>query len=167
MSVMTRSCRFGILGRMKPGFDLVSMWRSEKSSGGVKCLLFRCFWIFSQDIRFAISQTQQETPPNARFSHPSADLKASLRSQFSSCQPMMSQLSIPSRMISLWRSICQFEYRCLALPAAFRCAGPTPPFIASSRDLQTQVARFRPSASGSPNQYLSSLSAVSFIDYTS
>jgi hypothetical protein len=39
-------------------------------------------------------------------------------------------------------------------PAAFLWAGPAPPFIASSRDLQMQVARLRPSMSGSPNQYL-------------
>jgi len=66
----------------------------------------------------------------------------------------ISQSSIPSRIVSRWRSIPQNEYRCLAAPAALRWAGPAPPFLASSCDLQMHVARFRPSISGVPNQYL-------------
>lgn len=66
-----------------------------------------------------------------------------------------SQLSTLSRMVSRWRSICQKEYSDLVAPAAFRCAGPVPPFFASSGDLQMQVARLRRSSLGTPNQYLS------------
>lgn len=70
-------------------------------------------------------------------------------------QSVISQFSTSSWMISLYRSIFQWEYRSRAAMAARRCAGPTPPFFASSWDLHTHVARFLPSSSGFPNQYLS------------
>lgn len=65
-----------------------------------------------------------------------------------------SQLATLSWMVNRWRSICQKEYSDLVAPAAFRCAGPVPPFFASSGDLQMQVARLRRSSFGVPNQYL-------------
>lgn len=46
-------------------------------------------------------------------------------------------------------------------PAARRCAGPVPPFLASSLVLQMHVARFLKSESGSPNQYLGLLATRS------
>lgn len=69
-------------------------------------------------------------------------------------QSIISQLCTSSRMISLCRSIFQCEYKDRAAAAALRCPGPFPPFIASSCDLHRQVARFLPSLSGLPNQYL-------------
>lgn len=76
-------------------------------------------------------------------------------------QSVISQLSTSSWMISLCRSIFQWEYRSRAAPAARRCAGPTPPFLASSCDLHTHVAKFLPSLSGVPNQYLHLFVSVS------
>lgn len=76
----------------------------------------------------------------------------SARSQ--SVQSTTSQLSMLSRMIRRCLSICHSAYKCRAAPAALRCAGPTPPCRASCCDRQTQVARFLPSLSGLPNQYL-------------
>ena len=71
-----------------------------------------------------------------------------------STQSTISQLCRSPRMISLCRSIFQWVYRSRAAPAARRCAGPKLPALASWRDLQTHVARFLPSMSGLPNQYL-------------
>lgn len=71
-----------------------------------------------------------------------------------STQSMISQLLISSRTISRCLSIAQLVYSLRVALAAFRWAGPTLPSRASSLDLHTQVARLRPSAFGSPNQYL-------------
>lgn len=68
----------------------------------------------------------------------------------------MSQLDISSRITSLCWSIIHSAYIDRAAMAAFRCSGPTEPFLASSCDLQMQVARLRKSWLGVPNQYLSS-----------
>jgi hypothetical protein len=57
-------------------------------------------------------------------------------------------------MRSLRRSILHSVYNVLVALAAFRCAGPTLPALASSWLRQTQVARFLPFWSGIPNQYL-------------
>lgn len=78
-----------------------------------------------------------------------------------STQSIISQSETPSRITSLCLSILQKEYNDRVAPAARRCAGPTPPFLASSLDLQMHVARLRSSAFGVPNQYLPSVSSSS------
>ena len=79
-------------------------------------------------------------------------------------QSIISQLFTSSRTISLCRSIFQCEYNDRVAAAALRCPRPAPPFIASSCDLHTQVARFLPSLSGFPNQYLLSVNALFRMD---
>lgn len=78
------------------------------------------------------------------------------RSEVCIHQLTMSQLETPSLMTSRCWSICHSAYDDRAAPAALRCSGPTDPFLASSCDLQRQVARLRSSVLGVPNQYLSS-----------
>jgi hypothetical protein len=71
-----------------------------------------------------------------------------------SVQSAISQLCTSSRIVRRCLSIFQNVYRWRAAIPAFRCAGPVPALRASCCDLQTQVARFLPSLSGVPNQYL-------------
>ena len=52
-------------------------------------------------------------------------------------------------------SIFQYEYSDAVARAAFLCHCPLLPWTASSRVRQMHVAKFLPSASGVPNQYLS------------
>lgn len=87
---------------------------------------------------------------------PKCFLEASTAGQLPvySIQSTISQLSRLSRMMSRCLSIFHSVYKCRAAPAALRWAGPTPPCLASCWDRHTQVARFLPSLSGVPNQYL-------------
>lgn len=78
-------------------------------------------------------------------------------------QSIISQFFTSSRMISLCRSIFQCVYNDRVAAAALRCPGPTPPLVASSCDLHRQVARFLPSLSGCPNQYLKLVNMLSFM----
>lgn len=112
--------------------------------------------MFYMHTHYRIYAQTRQTPPQEKHTSPTSPLSKSRISQvsISSSQSMISQLSTLSRIISLWRSIFQFVYKCLVAMAAFRWPGPAPPFLASSRDLQMQVAKLRPSTSGSPYQYL-------------
>ncbi len=100
------------------------------------------------------------TIPFLSFKTPPTPASYEMRkwSQISLTHWEISQLFKSSLIKRLRRSIDHSVYILLAAAAARRWAGPIPPSLASSRVLQTHVARFLPWWSGVPNQYLESVS---------